>query len=365
MAAADGLPPDPPGDAADRHGHRGQRPERSAQVGEARPPGPGEHPGRDREARDRVGGMHERDDSDARDGGQRGPARVADLEPEEEQRRRGQHPERERRRLVDLKHEPVDERAQVPRRHRSGQIPGRPPAGERLGERVRGGDRKPGTQRKQVAEGDDRVGPGELRHALERGVQDGQCVPGVRRAVQERRHVRERQRLGLPQPPHEPDMEERVADDGRRDPPGEVREGGDGERAAGDLEHPGAGQGDRRADGQQEDGGRRHDGRDDRCERQAEQVCRRQRGRPDRQRERRRDRRGAGPSQIGVEAHGAQGAPSGREKDQPGGRPDCKGVPGERTAGCEARGQRNQGDQFRASGGHRGGMLPTAVAPGR
>ena len=36
-------------------------------------------------------------------------------------------------------------------------------------------------------------------------------------------------------------MEERVADDGRRDPPGEVRERGDGESAAGDLELPARG----------------------------------------------------------------------------------------------------------------------------
>ena len=365
MAAADRLPPDPPGDAAHGHGHRDQRPERRAQVGEPGPPGPGEHPGRDREARDRVGRVHERDDRDARDGGERRPARVADLEPEEEQRRRREHPQRERRRLVDLKDEPVDERAQVPRRHRGGQVAGRAPAGERLGERVRRRDRKPGAQRQQVAERDDRVGAGELRHALERGVQDRQCVAGVGGPCRNGETFANDSDGASPRRRMSPTWKSASPTTGVEIRQARYANAATASRAAGDLEHPGARQGDRRADGEQEERRSPQHGRDDRGQREAEQICGRQRRRPDRERERRRDRRGAGPSQVALEADRAQGAPSRREQDEPGGRPDGEGVPRERAAGRKARGQRDQGDQFRASGGHRGGMLPTAVAPGR
>ena len=229
MAAADGLPPDPPGDAARHRRHPRERAQRRAQAGKARPPGAREDPGGDRQARDRIRRVHERDHRDGRHRGQRGPPRMADFEREEEERPRRQHPKRERRRLVDLQHEPVDERAQVPRRHAGGQIAGRAPAGERPGERVGGHDGERRAERQEIPEGHDRIDARQLRHALEGGVQHGQRVAGVGGAVEERRDVRERERRRLSQPAHEPDMEEPVADDRRRDPPRQVGERRDGD----------------------------------------------------------------------------------------------------------------------------------------
>jgi len=354
-AAVDGDEVDPQRDRADQDGRAGKRQRRRAHPAAAGEPRAGQDAGRKNERRDGVGRVHQRDRDEGRGGRGRGPADAADLEQEQDQHRRRQHPDRERRRLVDLDHEPVQQRAQVPGDEDGGQQADPAPAGERLAEGVGGHDREAGAERLHVAERRHRVDAGEPGHRRQRGVHDREGVAGVCGAVQERRDAPERDRRDVLELAHQADVEEAVADHGQRQPPAQVGEGDDADRPGGGLPQARRGQRRRAADGDDERGDlTRHRG-DHEPERQPDQVGEGERRPPCHEPERRRDRRRPRPAQLALELERPQRQPARQHEDEGEREPRRDRVESQPAGEEEAGGHGGDGGQLepaRMHGGH-------------
>ena len=213
VAAADRDRPDPGRHERRQRRRPGQGERGRAHLAAAREPRPRQQPRRQHQGGDGVGRVHERDRHQRGRGRRRRPADAADLEQEQDQHRGRQHPDAERRRLVDLDDEAVQERAQVPGDEDGHEHPHPAPASERPPQGVGARDRKRRADGLDVAERRHRIGAREPGHAGDGRVHDRERVAGVRRAVQERREARERDPADGLELADQADVEEPVADD--------------------------------------------------------------------------------------------------------------------------------------------------------